>query len=165
MSRARTAALAVLLAAAATPAAAQVQGTNASFRMTVQTSAAKEQIYALWADPRGWARWDPQIERVTFTGPAQVGARGRLKGTGGPENAFEITVMEPGARFAYVVTAPGARITFDRRFEAGEPTRFTHSVQFGGAGGGFLSGILGKRFREGLPAAMERLKTQAEAAQ
>ncbi len=165
MSPARTAALAVLLAAAATPAAAQVQGTNASFRMTVQTSAAKDQIYALWADPRGWARWDPQFERVTFTGPAQVGARGRLKGTGGPENAFEITVMEPGARFAYVVTAPGARITFDRRFEAGEPTRFTHSVQFGGAGGGFLSGILGKRFREGLPAAMERLKTQAEAAQ
>ncbi len=159
------AAAAVLLATIAAPAAAQVQGTNASFRMTVQTSAAKEQIYALWADPRSWARWDPQIERVTFTGPAQVGARGRLKGTGGPENAFEITVMEPGARFAYVVTAPGARITFDRRFEAGEPTRFTHSVQFGGAGGGFLSGILGKRFREGLPAAMERLKTQAEAAQ
>jgi uncharacterized protein YndB with AHSA1/START domain len=142
---------------------AQVQGTNADFRMSLTTSAPKDAIYALWADPGSWARWDPQIERVTFSGPVRVGAKGRLKGTGGPENAFEITAAEPGVRFSYMVSAPGARISFDRRFEPGEPTRFTHAVRFSGAAGGFLSGILGKRFREGLPTAMERLKTQAEA--
>jgi uncharacterized protein YndB with AHSA1/START domain len=145
------------------PSQAQTTGTNADFQMSVSTSASKAAVYALWANPATWSRWDPQISGVTFSGPVQVGARGRLRGTGGPESQFQITAVEPGVRFSYVVTAPLTRIEFTRSFEGGEATRFTHRVRFSGAGGGTLSGILGKRFREGLPAAMNRLKSQAEA--
>jgi uncharacterized protein YndB with AHSA1/START domain len=146
------------------PAFAQTTGTNGDFQMTVSTTASKAAVYALWANPATWSRWDPQISSVTFSGPVQVGARGRLRGTGGPESPFQITAVEPGVRFSYVVTAPLTRIEFTRNFETGETTRFTHRVRFTGAGGGTLSGILGKRFREGLPGTMARLKAQAEAA-
>jgi hypothetical protein len=99
---------------------------------------------------------------VSITGPVRVGARGKLKGTSGPESTIEIIAMEPGVRFAYAATGPGLRIVFDRRFEAGEPTRFTHSVVISGAAAGFLSGSLGRRFQGAMPAAMTRLKAMAE---
>ena len=71
-------------------------GTFAQFRMSLTTIATRQAIYALWADPGQWSRWDPQIERVTMSGPVRVGARGKLKGTGGPESTIEIIAMEPG---------------------------------------------------------------------
>ena len=141
---------------------AQVNGSPAQFRMTLGTSASRQAVYALWADPAQWSRWDPQIERVTMSGPVRVGARGKLKGTNGPESNIVITAMEPGIRFAYAATGPGLRIAFDRTFEAGEATRFTHSVSMTGAAAGFLAGRLGRRFQAGLPIAMQRLKALAE---
>lgn len=143
---------------------AQVTGTPANFRMTMATTASKDAVYALWADPAQWTRWDPQIERVTINGPVRVGARGKLKGTSGPESSIEIIAMEPGVRFAYAATGPGLRIIFDRRFEAGDATRFTHSVVISGAASGFLAGSLGRRFQGAMPAAMARLKAMAERA-
>jgi uncharacterized protein YndB with AHSA1/START domain len=156
-----------LLLAALAPvgqAAAQVVGTPANFRMTLPTTATRQAIYALWADPAQWSRWDPQIESVSINGPVRVGARGKLKGTSGPESTIEIVAMEPGIRFAYAATGPGLRILFDRRFEAGDPTRFTHSVTITGAASGFLSGSLGRRFQGAMPTAMARLKAMAERA-
>jgi uncharacterized protein YndB with AHSA1/START domain len=143
-------------------AVAQAVGTPSQFRMTVATTATKAAIYALWADPNSWSRWDPQVSRVTMAGPMRVGARGKLKGTSGPESSIEILAMEPGVRFTYAATGPGLRMVFDRRFEAGEPTRFTHSVAITGAAAGFLAGRIGGRIQEGLPAAMARLKALAE---
>lgn len=155
--------LAFLLACAGSAASAQVTGSNSDFRMTTATSASKASVYALWADPKSWPRWDSQVATVTFNGAAKVGAKGKLKGKGGPESEFEITAMVPNERLSYVVKSAGVKITYDRTFEAGEATKFTHSVKFSGAASGFLSGILGKRFREGLPASMTKLKSLAEA--
>jgi uncharacterized protein YndB with AHSA1/START domain len=154
-----------LVAALPAPLRAQtVQGSGSDFRMTLATTATRERIYALWSDPAGWSRWDPQVKSVRLAGAVRVGARGKLQGTGGPESDFEITAAEPGVRFAYSVMAPLARIEFTRTFEAGDAVRFTHRVRFAGAGGGALAGILGRRFREGLPPAMTRLNALAEAA-
>jgi uncharacterized protein YndB with AHSA1/START domain len=148
----------------ASTALAQVVGTPSSFRMTLATTATRQAVYALWADPTQWTRWDPQIESASINGPVRVGARGKLKGTSGPESTIEIIAMEPGVRFAYAATGVGLRIVFDRRFEAGEPTRFTHSVTISGAAAGFLAGSLGRRFQGAMPTAMSRLKTMAERA-
>jgi uncharacterized protein YndB with AHSA1/START domain len=146
------------------PAWAQVSGTPAQFRMSVATTAAKQAIYALWADPSSWPRWDPQLSSVTMSGPVRVGARGKMKSVSGPDSNIEIIAMEPGVRFAYAATGPGLRIVFDRRFEAGEATRFTHSVTISGAMSGFLAPRVGPRIQEGMPAAMQRLKGLAERA-
>ena len=146
------------------PAFAQVTGTNSAFSMTMTANASKAAVFALWADTASWPRWDPQISTVSLTGPMRLGARGKVKGTSGPESNIEIIAYEPGVRFAYAATGPGLRIVFNRQFEQGDATRFTHSVRITGAAAGFLSGSLGRRFQQGLPAAMGRLKTMAEAA-
>jgi uncharacterized protein YndB with AHSA1/START domain len=146
----------------ATPAIAQVTGSATQFRMSVTTTATKAAIYALWADPSTWSRWDPQVASVTMSGPMRVGARGKMKGTSGPDSNIEITAMEPGVRFAYAATGPGLRMVFERRFEAGDATRFTHSVAISGAMSGFLAPRIGPRIQEGMPAAMGRLKALAE---
>ncbi len=142
---------------------AQVVGTTSRFSMSVATTASKAAVYALWSDVSTWSRWDTQIDRVSINGPMRVGARGKLKGTSGPESNIEIIAMEPGVRFAYAATGPGLRIEFNRQFEAGSATRFTHSVAITGAAAGFLAGSLGRRFQQGLPGAMARLKAMAEA--
>ena len=142
---------------------AQVVGTTSRFSMSVTTNASKAAVYALWSDISTWTRWDPQIGTVSLAGPMRVGVRGKLKGTSGPESNIEIIALEPGVRFAYVATGPGLRIEFNRQFEPGPATRFTHSVAITGAAAGFLAGSLGRRFQQGLPAAMVRLKTIAEA--
>jgi uncharacterized protein YndB with AHSA1/START domain len=146
----------------ATPAIAQVTGSATQFRMSLTTTATKAAVYALWADPSTWSRWDPQVASVTMSGPIRVGARGKMKGTSGPDSNIEITAIEPGVRFAYAATGPGLRMVFERRFETGDATRFTHSVAISGAMSGFLAPRIGPRIQEGMPAAMGRLKALAE---
>lgn len=143
-------------------AVAQVVGTPARFQMTQATTASRQAVYALWADTATWSRWDTQIERITMGGPVRVGARGKLKGANGPESSIEIIAMEPGVRFTYAATGPGLRMVFDRKFEAGDATRFTHSVAITGAAASFLAGRIGTRIQAGLPSAMGRLKALAE---
>lgn len=155
--------LIALVAFFATPALAQVTGTPARFQMTLATTATKQAVYALWADPTQWTRWDPQGGRATMSGPMRVGARGKLTGTTGPDSNIEIVAMEPGVRFAYAATGLGLRIVFDRRFEPGDATRFTHSVTITGAASGFLAPRIGPRIQADMPAAMARLKALAEA--
>jgi uncharacterized protein YndB with AHSA1/START domain len=153
------------LASAVLPASgafAQVTGTPAAFQMTVATTATKQGVYALWANPATWSSWDPQVAGATMNGPIRVGTRGKLRGTSGPDSNIEIIAMEPGVRFAYAASGPGLRMVFDRRFEAGDATRFTHSVTITGAASGFLAPRIGKRIQEGLPTAMQRLKAAAE---
>ena len=91
-----------------------------------------------------------------------MGARGKMKSVSGPDSNIEVIAMEPGVRFVYAASGPGLRIVFDRRFEAGETTRFTHSVTMSGAMSGFLAPRVGVRIQEGMPVAMARLKALAE---
>jgi uncharacterized protein YndB with AHSA1/START domain len=141
---------------------AQVTGSASQFQMSVSTTASRQAVYALWADPAGWSRWDPQVASAAMNGPIRVGARGKLKGTTGPDSNIEIIAMEPGVRFTYAASGPGLRMVFDRRFEPGDATRFTHSVSITGAAAGFLAPRIGPRIQQGMPAAMQRLKALAE---
>lgn len=146
----------------ATPAGAQVTGTNQRFEMTVTTTASGDAVYRLWSDPTTWASWDALVDRATLSGSG-VGARGKLKGKQGPESTITVTAAEPGRRFAYAATGPGVRILYEREYAAGSPARITHRVTFSGLVGGALAGgNLGRQFREGMPAQMNRIKALAE---
>lgn len=145
-----------------TPAGAQVTGTNQRFEMTVTTTASGDAVYRLWSDPTTWASWDALVDRATLSGSG-VGARGKLKGKQGPESTITVTAAEPGRRFAYAATGPGVRILYEREYAAGSPARITHRVTFSGLVGGALAGgNLGRQFREGMPAQMNRIKALAE---
>jgi NADPH-dependent 2,4-dienoyl-CoA reductase/sulfur reductase-like enzyme len=42
---------------------------------SVETSAAPEQIWRLWADVAGWLEWNGDIERIELIGPFAAGSR------------------------------------------------------------------------------------------
>jgi hypothetical protein len=42
---------------------------------SVETSAASEQIWRLWADVAGWPEWNGDIERIELIGPFAAGSR------------------------------------------------------------------------------------------
>jgi uncharacterized protein YndB with AHSA1/START domain len=42
---------------------------------SVETSAAPEQIWRLWADVAGWPEWNGDIERIELIGPFAAGSR------------------------------------------------------------------------------------------
>ena len=42
---------------------------------SVETSAAPEQIWRLWADVSGWEEWNGDIERIELIGPFAVGSK------------------------------------------------------------------------------------------
>lgn len=76
------------------------------------TSHSRDQIYRLWADPITWPSWDTQVKSVTFTGPALVGAKGRLKPISGPASTFRIETADQDTEFTTVSKLPGAKLRF-----------------------------------------------------
>ena len=42
---------------------------------TIETSAAPEEIWRLWADVPGWREWNGDIERIELVGPFAPGSR------------------------------------------------------------------------------------------
>jgi len=79
---------------------------------SVRTAHTSERVFALWADPAGWPAWDPEVREVVFSGPAQVGARGRLRPASGPAASFTVTVFERDRRFTDASSLPGAKLVF-----------------------------------------------------
>lgn len=125
---------------------------------TETTDASPAQVWARYADPRTWAEWDSAIERVTFTGPFEVGARGTLTPVGGPTTRFTLTRISPGAGFTDVARLPLARLSFDHRIEPdGAGSRLTHTVTITGLLSPVFARVIGRGVVRELPGAMQAL--------
>lgn len=84
------------------------------------TTASPDQVFALWANPEGWAAWDPEVSEVAFAGPAGLGSRGRMRPASGPAARFTVTEFEPDRVFTSASSLPGARLVFEHRVSPGE---------------------------------------------
>lgn len=69
-------------------------------------------MFSYWADPEGWPEWDPAVLEVTFAGPSDLGARGRMRPTSGPPASFSVTEFEPGRVLTNTSSLPGAKLVF-----------------------------------------------------
>ncbi len=96
---------------------------------TADTSHSAAAVFARWADPAGWAQWDPEVRAVTFDGSVTLGARGRIRPTSGPATVFAIVALEQERTFTNASSLPGARLVFDHRVSPSETgSRVTVSV-------------------------------------
>lgn len=80
---------------------------------SAQTAHEAEAVFSRWADPEGWPEWDAGVQEVTFPGPAQIGARGRMRPASGPATTFTVTGFEPGRVFTNTSSLPGAKLVFE----------------------------------------------------
>lgn len=79
------------------------------------TSHAAELVFARWADSEGWPARDPEVREVTFAGPAQLSARGRLRPASDPAATFSVTAFEPDRVFTDASSFLGAKLIFEHR--------------------------------------------------
>ena len=131
----------------------------------IDIDAPPERVFALWADPAGWPRWDPDLEEATLEGPFAAGSRGTLKPRGAPRTRVELRRVEPPRAFTAVARLPGCRMVFEHVLEARPGgCRACHAVRFEGVLGGLFRRLLGGQVRRGLPGTLAGLKAAAESA-
>lgn len=112
------------------------------------TSHNAQRVFSLWADPAGWPSWDAEVREVEFTGPAKLGARGRMRPTSGPAATFSITAFEPDTIFTNASSLPGAKLIFEHRVRrAAERTEVEVTVGVDGFLASLWQRILGKSLK------------------
>ncbi|MGF1462486.1 MAG: SRPBCC family protein [Maricaulaceae bacterium] len=129
------------------------------------TTAPRAAIWALWTDPQSWPRWEHELRSVKFPGPFEKGAKGSFKPTSGIGGDFIVRKVDDEIGYAITFQVPCGAILLERFFEDGaeDDTVFVQTVKFIGPSKNVFAAILTPYFRMSMPAAMERLKTRAEA--
>ncbi|MFE9562239.1 polyketide cyclase [Streptomyces sp. NPDC006487] len=82
----------------------------------IETTAAPEAIWALWADVENWGTWNADIEKIELRGPFAAGAEITMTPAG--QDPVELLVAE---------AAEGEMFTDEARF-AGLVLRTTHRI-------------------------------------
>jgi len=97
---------------------------------TLDTDAAPEAVFAVWADVEGWPRWDASLVATTLAGPFAAGTAGTLHPQGMAEPiAFTLTAVEDGVGFADETRLGPLVLRFTHRAEPrGEGSRIVVTV-------------------------------------
>lgn len=90
--------------------------TTWSTEHAIETTAAPEDVWALWADVPGWPAWDASLAATTLDGPFAVGTTGTLQPAGMDALPFVLLEVDPGRGFV------------DETGFAGLVLRFRHAV-------------------------------------
>ena len=129
-----------------------------SFRHSEETGASREAAWRFWTDVDNWPHVDPDVVWVRLDGPFVAGAMGTTKPRGVEPTAWRITELEPPARAAIEIAAPGAVLRCVWEFEplAGGGTRITQTVELDGAKAREYVAA-GEGLKDGIPAGMAKL--------
>jgi hypothetical protein len=121
-------------------------------------------VWALWADPERWERWNEQVERVDADGDIRVGAEIGLKLRRGGTIKYEVAELEPERLLAYEAKLPGARLRHEHRLAPGRSSvEVTHRISLAGPMSGFWALMMGrKRMRESVARFVERERQLTE---
>lgn len=79
-------------------------------RVTATSSVSPERFVERWFDLATHPEWAPGMDYLRLDEPFALGARGMLKVGGEEPRPFEVTVVEPGHRYADATILDGARL-------------------------------------------------------
>lgn len=136
-----------------------------TYTETVPTKASADQVWAVWQDAVTWPQWDSELQWVRLDGAFEVGTKGRMKPTAGPEVDFVLTEVQPNARFADKARLPLTDIVFDHVYlpgSDGQPATIRHSVSMVGVLAPLFGKVIGSRVKTHLRDAMLDLARRAE---
>jgi len=132
---------------------------------SIETSAAPEQIWRLWADVPGWSAWNSDIERIELVGPFAAGSRILMTPIG--EEAVELRIAEAVEPELFVDEAELGEIVVRtvHRVERldGERARVTYRMEITGAAADTLGAQIGPEISGDFPQTLAALAERAEA--
>lgn len=137
-----------------------------TYSETVTTPASADQIWARWADAANWPDWDSEVEWVRLNGLFTKGTTGKMKPSGGPEVAFELTEVTPNVSFTDTARLPLTKMVFTHEYlpqEDGERAQIRHSVTLTGLLAPLFGKVIGTKIKAHLVEAMETLSSRAMA--
>jgi uncharacterized protein YndB with AHSA1/START domain len=132
--------------------------------VSVETSAAAEQVWRLWADVARWPEWNGDIERIELIGAFATG--GRILMTPIGEEPVELRIAEAVAPELFVDEAHTGQIvvrTIHRvqRIDT-EHARVTYRIEITGAAADALGPQIGPEISADFPQTLAALVALAE---
>lgn len=131
-------------------------------------AAPPERVWTVMEEIERWPGWTPTVTRVEplQSGPAQVGAKYKLKQPGMPAAVWEVTAWEPGRGFVWVSRSLGMTSTAEHAVVAASGgSEVTLRVVFRGPLSGVVACLFGKMTERFVAQEAEGLKKRAESPQ
>jgi hypothetical protein len=131
----------------------------------IETSAAPEAIWRLWADVPGWPEWNGDIERIELHGPFAAGSQILMTPIG--QEPVELLIAEAVEFERFVDEAALGEIVV-RTIHRAEPleaqrTRVTYRMEITGPGADMLGPQIGPEISGDFPQTLAALVERAEA--
>lgn len=131
---------------------------------SVETTAAPEQIWRVWADVAGWPEWNGDIERIELVG--EFAADSRILMTPIGEETIELLISEAVEPELFVDEARMGEIVIrtTHRVQRIDPerSRVTHRMEISGAGADSLGRQIGPEISGDFPETLAELIARAE---
>jgi len=132
---------------------------------SIETSAAPEELWRLWADVDGWPEWNGDIERIELVGPFAAGSRIVMTPIG--EEPVELRIAEAVEPELFVDEAELGEVVVRtvHRVERldGERARVTYRVEITGPAADTLGPQIGPEISGDFPQTLAALVERAEA--
>jgi uncharacterized protein YndB with AHSA1/START domain len=131
---------------------------------SIETAAAPEAVWRLWANVDGWPAWNGDIERIELHGPFALGGRIVMTAAGGDPVELQIReAVEPElfvdeADFGEIVVRTAHHV---ERLEAGR-SRITYRMEISGPAADDLGPQLGPEISGDFPEVLAALVARAE---
>jgi hypothetical protein len=131
---------------------------------SIETTAAPEEIWRLWADVPGWPEWNGDIERIELSGPFAPGSRILMTPIG--QEPIELRIAEVGEPEFFVDEADMGEIVVRtiHRVEPldGERGRITYRMEITGPAADTLGPRIGAEISADFPQTLAALVERVE---
>jgi hypothetical protein len=131
---------------------------------SIETSAAPEEIWRLWADVAGWPQWNADIERIELVGPFVAGSRIVMTPHG--EEPIELRIAEAVEPELFVDEAEMGEIVVRTIHRVGpldgERARVTYRMEITGPAADTLGPQIGPEISGDFPQTLAALVERAE---
>ncbi len=132
---------------------------------TIETTAAPEAIWRLWADVPSWPEWNAGVERIELLGPFAAGTRIVMTPPGDDPVELVITQADEPTSFVDEADAGDFVVTTHHRAErlADGRTRVTYRMEISGPAADTMGPEIGPQISGDFPDVLAALKERAEA--
>lgn len=116
-----------------------------------------------WIDVETWREWDREVVSASLNGSFSLAAKGTVQLRDGRTSKFEVIDINHGKEYELAFPLFLAEMRLRRTVAArNDGCWFEHEVRFEGPMSWLFGMMLGKKYQESLPVAMERLRTLVE---